>query len=76
MTENTVQTGVNKFIDLKNLGLIVAAYEVLKQVFVIDEDILKWSELNSITAQLNTWKDELGKKYQAGCEDVKLSSKE
>ncbi len=76
MTENIAHTEIHTYIDLKNLGLIVAAYEVLKQVFVIDEEILKWSELNAITAQLNTWKDELGKKYQAGCEDVKLSSKE
>lgn len=65
MTEKLDKVGINKYLDLRNLGLIEAAYKALKEILIIDEKIIKWEELNTLIGKLRMWKEELNRRYLA-----------
>ena len=65
MNEKQDKAGINKYLDLRNLGLIEAAYKVLKEILVMDEKIIRSKELNAILDTLRRWKEELNKRYLA-----------
>ena len=51
--------------DLRNLGLIEAAYKGLKDIFILDEKIIKSQELSALLDTLRKWKEKLNKNYLA-----------
>jgi hypothetical protein len=65
MTDKFNKVGINRYIDLRNLGLIEASIKGLKEILLLDEEIIKWEELNAIINSLRKWKEELNKRYLA-----------
>ena len=65
MNEKQDKFGINTYMDLRNLGLIEAAYKGLKEIFILDEKIVRSKELNTILGTLRKWKEELNKRYLA-----------
>ena len=65
MNEQRDTLGINNYMDLRNLGLIEAAYKGLKEILILDEKIIRSKELNAILDTLRKWKEELNKRYLA-----------
>ena len=65
MNEQRDTFGINNYMDLRNLGLIEAAYKGLKEILILDEKIIRSKELNAILDTLRKWKEELNKRYLA-----------
>lgn len=65
MNEHQDKFGINNYMDLRNLGLIEAAYKGLKEILILDEKIVSSKELNAIIDTLRKWKEGLNKRYLA-----------
>ncbi len=53
-----------EYMDIRNLGLLVAAQEALEEILVIDEnEIIKWEDLKNLKGRLQLWRDKLHKKH-------------
>ena len=65
MNEQRDTLGINNYMDLRNLGLIEAAYKGLKEILILDEKIIRSKELNAILDTLRKWKEQLNKRYLA-----------
>ena len=65
INEKRDKAGINKYLDLRNLGLIEAAYKGLKEILIVDEKIIRSQELSALLDTLRKWKDGLNKRYLA-----------
>ena len=65
MSENFNKPGISGYTDLRNLGLIEAAYKGLKEILILDEKTVKSQELNMLLDTLRKWKEELNRRYLA-----------
>lgn len=65
MNEQRNTFGINNYMDLRNLGLIEAAYKGLKEILILDEKIIGSKELNTILDTLRKWKEGMNKRYLA-----------
>lgn len=65
MNEHQDKFGISNYMDLRNLGLIEAAYKGLKEILILDEKIIGSKKLNAILDTLRKWKEKLNKRYLA-----------
>jgi len=65
MAEKFNKVGINRYIDLRNLGLIEGAYKGLKEILILDENTIKSRELSDLLDTLRKWKEKLNKMYLA-----------
>lgn len=65
MAEKSNKVGINRYIDLRNLGLIEGAYKGLKEILILDENTIKSRELSGLLDTLRKWKEKLNKMYLA-----------
>ena len=53
-----------EYFGIKNLGLVIAANEVLEEIMVIDDNgIIRWDELNALKSKLIFWRKKLQEHY-------------
>ena len=53
-----------EYFGIKNLGLVIAANEVLEEIMIIeDSGIIQWDELNALKSKLITWREKLHEHY-------------